>query len=329
MGSKKKSTTKSSGTATSTAPNWTLPGYQQAGQLLQQAIAMPRPDPYTGQFIAQMDPSRVAAQMAAYDQAAATSGSLGGQLQSYMDMLMQPRDAVGLQQEAIAASINPVFRQLQEQVLPGITNSALSSGAYTTDRALGVVPQQAIRDTSEEAARLAAQYGWEAFQADENRRLQLGQLLPQLASQIGLFSSAQGDLMGLGTQLGMQLGQGGIDEALAQHNYALQAPFEGLDIMGSLLQLLSGSYGTQTQKSQSKTVESTGGLGQVLQGAMGLASMAGGLGLFGPLGTAATAAMGSGGLGGGIAGPMNNVTPMASSIFAQPNMSPYRQPVYF
>lgn len=287
MGSKKKQTTTTNQTQTAAPPAWTLPGFEIAGKAVTDALAGPRVAPYAGDFVAGMDPARLAAQIAAYDAASGTVGELGGFADAQLRDLFAPRDSQALLQEAIKASIEPTFRQLREQTLPGIRNSALASGAYTNDRALGVVPENAIRNATESAQRIGAELGYQGFQAEEDRRLDRAGMLPGLANLVAQMTSARGDLLGMGTQLEQGNRQAGLDNAIARHDYAVGAPYESISPAAQLLALLSGNYGTQTSDGKQTTVQKTSGLGPILQGALGVASAAAGLGAFGPLGTAA------------------------------------------
>lgn len=307
MGSKKTTTQNTNQTQTAAPPSWTLPGLQYAGNQVTNALQQNGSGPaYTGDFVATMDPARVAAQVAAYDRAATEVGGLAEFSQQQMQEMFQPRDMSAELDAAISAAIDPVYRQLQEQVLPGITNSALASGAYTNDRALGVVPQTAIRDATENAQRLAATMGYEGLQAEEDRRLQRGAMLPELTNLVAQMFASRGDVMSAGTTLDQQLRQSMIDNNLARHNYDVNAPYERIAPAAQLLTMLSQGWGTNNMTGQSTTVEKTGGLGPMLQGVMGLGSMAASLGAFGPLGLAAGAAGGAAPAAAAIA-PVSNL----------------------
>ena len=319
MGTKKTTNTTQNSTQTAAPPSWTLPGLTSAGDAVTAAMqaAIKAPTPYTGQFVAGMDPGRVATQVGQYDAAAGTAGDMGNFARQQMQQLFAPQDSQKLLQDAISASIHPVFRQLMEQTLPGITNSALQSGAYTNDRALGVLPQTAIRDSTESAQRIAAQMGYDGFQAEQDRTIQRAQQLPALSNLVAQMASARGDLTGMGTTLDQTLRQQMLDNEKAKHDYNVGAPYESIGPAAQLLSLLSGNYGTQTGSSNSKTVEKTGGLGSVVQGALGLASMAGSLGAFGPLGGVLAKAGGAAGNAGTALGGV-----AASSMFQNPFVTP-------
>jgi hypothetical protein len=292
MSTKKKTTQTSNQTQTAAPPAWTLPGLTAGGNAVTAAMnaALANPQPYTGEFVAGMDPGRVAAQTAAYDTAAGTAGDMGTFARQALEKMFAPVDSGKLLQDAITASIHPVFQQLTEQTLPGITNSALQSGAYTNDRALGVLPTEAIANATESAQRIGAELGWEGFQAEQNRNLERTAQLPALTNLVAQMASARGDLLGMGTTLDQQLRQETINNERARHDYNIGAPYESISPAAQLLAMLSGNYGTQTSNGTQTTVQKTSGLGPILQGALGLASAAGSLGAFGPLGGVAGAA---------------------------------------
>lgn len=309
MGSKKTTIQTSNETQKSAPPSWTMPGIDMAsGMVIDQLKNTAPGTPYQGDFVAGADPTRVNASIGAYDAAAGKVGDIAALAEANMRDLYQPRDSNMLLQEAIKAAIDPVRKQLTEEILPGITNSALSSGAYTNDRALGVVPTVAIRNSDEAMQRIAAEMGYEGFQAEEDRRLQRARMLPELSNNVAKLFTSQGDIIGAGTTLDQMLRQGVIDNDLAKHQYGVTAPYERIAPAVQLLTALSGNWGEQSRTGESKTVEKTGGLGSVLQGALGVASMLGSVGAFGPIGAAAGAAGGAGGALGGAILPSHYAT---------------------
>jgi hypothetical protein len=246
---------------------------------------------------------------------------------------------------AIAAAIDPVKRQLMEQILPGMTSSALDAGAYSGDRAMKVLPGQALQQFGDTAGNIAAQLGYEDYQNYENRRLAAYQaqtaaaqqnygledarhaldlqqvsMLPDYVNSILHTQGAQGDLLSMAAQLEQQNRQSGIQNAVGMDQYASQAPFMGLDTASQLLAMLSGHYGTTNMNGTSTTTTTQSQpLGmQILQGALGAASLAMGNpgGLSGILGAA-------GGGGGAVpaagAASLFNISPTGTSNFFQQN----------
>lgn len=340
MGSTKTSTTdtKQHQENVNAPPSWTAGGLQQTAGMVSEALGQVRDNPlYTGDFVARPDAGLTDAISQAYTRAGANSASAGGWLQdmakgfgtSYEGPGLGSYDAhawgggtngEGRLNSALTAAIQPVMRQLQEQILPGIRSSAIDSGAYSGDRAMAVMPGQAITDAMGRANEVSQGLAYEGYQQDQNRDLSAWEAFEQarqasaatqntayglatdraqttantsadLMRQGLQFDTAQGDLLtqAMANQLGYD--QSGLDNAMARDQYDTQAPFRGLDIASNLLAQLSGNWGTQTadMTGYSKTTEKTGGLGSIVQGIAGLASGAAGLGLFGPIGTAAGA----------------------------------------
>lgn len=293
MSTKKKSTTTSNQTQTSAPPSWTMPGIENAAGRVTNILEQGPPPAYTGDFTAAPNAGLNQQIVDAFTGSATRAGETANFAQGQMEALFQPRDMRSELDAAITAAIEPTFRTLRERVLPGITNSALQSGAYSNDRAMGVLPQMAIREATENAQRIAATMGYEGLQAEENRRLQRASMLPELTDTIMRMDASRGDLLTRASDQDVALREAIINNNLAKHDYAVRQPYEGLDIATQLLAQLSGNYGTVNSQGKTSTVEKTSGLGPILQGALGLgmavAGMPGG-GLGGLLGGAAQGA---------------------------------------
>lgn len=346
MGSKTKTTSNTNQTNTNAPPTFTQPGLTLAGDMTTQALANLPTTAYSGPMVAQ--PGNVQGVVDAYGNAANTAGQMSTFLQGQLPGLTTaPTFGTTLPTAqydagngtdltpAIQAAIHPVFQQLQEQVLPGIRSSALDSGAYSGDRAMSVLPEMAIRDSTDSANRIAAQLGYEDYQAREARRLSgfeedqnralagynadttrtlgTGDLmtsrmaqLPNLVDTILRASTGQGDILRGASDYQQTADQAQINDALQRDQYGQTRPFMGLDVASQILQRLSGNYGTQTGTGSTTQTQSTGGLGSVVQGLMGLASLAAAI----PTGGASLAAGGA--MGGGASGSW---VPLASTIF--------------
>lgn len=353
---KKKSTSKSSTnqTTTSAPPSWTLPGLEQVAQQTTNAAAGLPTDFYQGDLVAQYDPAQVAAIQAAWGNTANLAGDMTGFLQDNLgnltyrpDWAMDTGDMTGMfnmgnmadVNPVINASLAPVLRNLQENILPSLQSSADQSGAYSNNRAFSVLPGQALHDFSTEAGNIAATIGYQNYADYENRRLQawegdmarrvaayqaetqrgLGEgdlyanqagMLPDYINSILKTSASQGDLMKMMMDLGMTADQAAIGNATARDTYDRTMPFVGLDSAASILQALSGNYGTQHMEGKSKTTQTqSGGLaGQLIQGALGLGMAA--MGMPGGLGAMF-------GAGAGAAAPV--AASAASSLFNPQN----------
>lgn len=348
---KVETTQNTNSTQTAAPPTWTMPGLQQAANAVTAGIGQIPTTHYSGPMVATMDPAQLAAIQAAWGATATNAGELAAWQQSLLPALEQgmnfttalPSTAYSLapRQEldaVIEASLDPVMKNLMQNILPSITHSALESGAYSGDRAMSVLPTEAIDRSNESMQRIAAQLGYEDYQNYENRRLAAFQATTAAAQgnygletqrqqaemaarlqQLGLSTeminsilhtqASQGDLLNLAAQLGVTNTQAGYNNAVQMDQYASQAPFMGLDTATQLLAALSQGWGTTTGQSSmtgTQTTTQSGGLAeQLIQGALGVGMMAMGAppgSMFGNL------------FGGG----QNAAPPAASSIFVQP-----------
>lgn len=89
----------------------------------------------------------------------------------------------GRLQAAIEAGIAPVMRQLMEQVLPSIRSSAIDAGAYTGDRAMQILPQQAMAEAATRGSEVGAGLSYEGFQRAQDRDLSAWQALESFRGQ--------------------------------------------------------------------------------------------------------------------------------------------------
>lgn len=323
MGSKKVTNQTTHQTQTAAPPAWTLPGLELASSKVIDALGQVPGSKYTGDFIALPDQNAIGGVMDAYSRAAAMANELAGYARANLPQETRYDAGSGMDlNPVISAALKPAYQQLTEQILPSIRSGGIESGAYSGNRALEVLPGQALRDWSASAQDTASRIAFEDYNAREARRLagyqtdvsaalDRARMLPELTDNIMRLGTASGDLLAQNEALRQQTAQQVINNALARNQYEWQFPFQGLDIASTLLSRLSGGYGTTTSDGTSRTVEKTGGLGAVAQGVLGAASLAAGLGAFGPLGAVAGAGSGvlgnvagTGGIGmmGGLAG---------------------------
>jgi hypothetical protein len=358
MGSKRTTTNTTNESRTSNPMTMVMPGFQNITNRVNEALNNLPASTYSGPFVAIPGQERTQALIDSYDLNAGRAEAAGGRVLDAANRLSTP---ISFQQNnlptlsrfegdnggarldaAIRGSINPVMRQLQEQILPSIKSSAIESGAYSGDRAMGVVPELAIAESMERANDIASRLAYEGFQQEEGRRLSAHQgyqdqllsafnldtqrglgageletrrlgMLPDFEQQAMQLYAGQSDLMRMGLDTETARQQALVADALAREDYATQAQFRGLGEATDILTRLTNGYGTQTGNSTSKTVEKTGGLGPIVQGAMGLASMAAGLGAFGGAGALAGAAGGASGAAAAAPAYMNT----ASSLFGR------------
>lgn len=358
---KSKTKTKTNQTTTNAPPAFTAPGLTETANMTMQALGQIPTQHYSGPMVATMTPEQLAGITGAWNATAANAGQLGTTLQDLLPRLTTspmsfsmalPDTAYSLapRQEldnVINASIHPVQQQLMEQILPGITNSALQSGAYSNSRAMGVLPQTAIRDATDSMQRIAAQLGYEDYQNYENRRLAAYQAQTAAAQQNyalenqrqGLISqddlarlmaapdfvnsilhtqASQGDLLRMAAELETAQRQGAIQNAVNMDQWATMAPFMGLDQASTILARLSGNYGTQHTQGTTTTTQQQPIGQQILQGALGAASLA--MGMPGGLGALGSLAGGAGGAASSLFAA-GGALPLTTSFAASPFLS--------
>lgn len=345
---KSKQTTKSNTNQTQTNTPFApvLPGLTQlAGQIQGATNAAQAVPVYGGDFVAL--PGQLQQQVIpAYQKSAALAGSLvdpalaASERNWQMPTFAGPGTSAGTQSFAsydpsgvdsvVQAAIQPYMRQLMEQVLPSLQSAGIESGAYSNDRAMAIMPGQAVRDTGRMASEVAAQVAFQDFLSQQERQLQAFGLNTQrglgeadvLTSRLGLYPELLDNVMRMSTgsaELGEHaaaydtaMRQAEINNALAQDAYNVAAPFRGLDTAASLYSTFA-PYGTQnmTGQSTSTTTQKQPIAGQILQGALGVGSMLAGFpGISGALGL------------GGASG----LNPMLAAPFAG-SSNPFLQPI--
>jgi hypothetical protein len=364
---KSKSTTKQSSTSNTNQTQTNspfapaMPGLTQlAGQIQNATNAVQGMPGYTGDFIAtggQLQQDAVSA----YQQAAAQAQQLvNPALQAAnvtnwkMPTFYGPGTEAGTHSfgdgsydpsgvdSVVQAAIQPYMRQLMEQVLPSIQSAGIESGAYSNDRAMAIMPGQAVRDTGRMASEVAAQVAFQDFQAQQARQLEafglntnraLGEadvltarlgLYPELLNNVMNMSSGSADLTMQAANYDTAMRQAELNNALARDQYNANLPFRGLDQAASLYGTFA-PYGTQTMNgttsSQSKSTQTQQQpiAGQILQGALGVGSMIAGF-------PGASAALGLGGQAMTAANPLLMGTAGYQNPFMQPLSSYGYQP---
>lgn len=306
MGSK--TTVKTNEVQKNTPPEWAAPGLADLGARISAIIpTMPGPQ-YTGDFIAQpgaaaqalpgmyrgvgdvasslVDPTRAAMgqalELPSFEGPGLGAGTQG--FSSYDPTAIRP---------VVDAAIQPVMRQLMEQVLPSLSSSATESGAYSGTRALTALPGMAIRDAGRNAMEIATGLGYQDFSDTQNRNLQafglgtdrglgvaqsLSQRLamyPDLADTVMRMSGAGADYYGQAAGMEQSNAQSAIDNKLAQFDYGVRYPYQGLDVAAALLGQIANPWGTRT--TTGTQTQSTGGLAPIVGGLMGAGMMAMGM----------------------------------------------------
>jgi hypothetical protein len=311
MGSKKKETTTTNQTSEAAPPSWALPQMQAIANGIMGGLNTIGGIPaYTGDFTALpgtlqhsvpqgyldaaamarslIDPAKAALNMSTvmptfdYNNLVAATQGFGSTNPGGMDA-------------AIRAAIDPAYKILTEQALPGIQSAGIESGAYGGSRAMLTLPQLALRDFSDTAGNIAAEYTYKDFEDTANRMLEayglsttrgLGEanvltdrlgLTPDLLDAIMRMSGGAAELTGQAANIDTANREAVIQNELQKYQYQMTQPFMGYDVATDLITRLAGNYGTQTQQGTSTTVSKTGGLapiiGAALGGAMSLASL--------------------------------------------------------
>jgi hypothetical protein len=284
VGSKNKTKTTENKTTTVAPPSWTMPGISNvADQVTQAAMGLSSIPAYNGNYTATPDMGLINGAIDAYKGTAASAGNysalLGGKIGG-----LQNYDVGSMQdvQPVIKAALSPVYDQLTKVTLPGLRTSAADAGAYSGSRAGSILPALALDDYNKTAGDLATKIGYQNYTDFEDRRLKGAELdqnqlkiLPDLINAALATSAAGGDTLAGAAQLGQTAAQAGISNDLAKYNAQFTQPFQGLDLAAALLSQLSGNYGTTNTQGTSTQVQSTGGLGPIVQGLAGVASAAG------------------------------------------------------
>lgn len=354
---KQRSTTTTNQTQTATPWGPALPGLTNLANMTNMAVGQAQAVPhYQGDFLALPGAAQQAV-MPALQNSADLAGSLidpalnaANNLNWQMPTFSGPGIEAGTQTfgsydasqvaPVVEAAIQPYLRQLTEQVLPGLQSAGIESGAYSNDRALAVLPQQALRDTSRMAAEVGGGIAFQDFLQNQARQQQAFQMATQrglgeadvLSQRLGMspalldtvmrMSTGQADLTRQAADWDTAMRQTDINNALARDTYNVQAPFRGLDMAANIFSTFS-PYASQNMTGRSSTTQTqSGGLaGQILQGALGVAGMVGG---FPGLGTAL-------GIGQQVANPMIQTGGALANMpnpFATPMPPVWPQPYY-
>lgn len=168
------------------------------------------------------------------------------------------------------ATVNPLLDTLKNQVLPGITNSAIQAGgvgggpsAYG-GASLGVPVQGALNDFSKAATDAVARA------ASASRAAGMA-LIPQagnIAAQGEQLKLLPGTVTGQAGEMQRSFAQMAIDDALKRYGVGQDAQQKFANL------LATGNWGTQEQNATSTTTQETSTAAQILQGVLGGASMA-------------------------------------------------------
>lgn len=143
---------------------------------------------------------------------------------------------------ALTAATQPFIRELMQTILPGITSSAIEAGAYSGDRAMSVLPGQAIADTATRANEVTQGLAYQGFQSEEQRRLAAWQAMQEM----GLAAAGQENEFNTNIWSGTNDFNTTLFDILAGAESAKFATQQGAATAqgGQLMDALTGMYGT-------------------------------------------------------------------------------------
>lgn len=181
---------------------------------------------------------------------------------------------------AAGAAINPITRQLREQILPGITHSGLVAGgtgtgpsAFSGSRT-GLDVSRALSDWEGKAGDITA------GMANASRNAGLA-LIPQaggMATAANQLALAPSQVTGQAGTQQQNWDQGALDNLLKRYETNVNAPWAGLQPFANLL--TTGGFNKSASTSEKVTTPPDANLyTQLLQGGLGVAGM--GASLFG------------------------------------------------
>jgi hypothetical protein len=175
---------------------------------------------------------------------------------------------------AMDAAIRPIFQNLREQVMPGITSDAVATGNVGSSRQ-GIAEGIASRGALDAAGNITSQMGSQAY----------GQGLQAQGNAMGMFGQGQQNNM-MPNQLMEAIGGVQQNERMQGELFGLNQPNTAL---GNYANLVRGNFGGETTGNQVTPQGKSGGVGS----AIGLAAQGAAAGAtFGPWGSAAGAGLG-------------------------------------
>ena len=273
----------------------------------------------TGGFSGQLVASPTSAQLTALQQQKDIANSLGGFGAQTQQIAQQQGDKVlsgsytapannqftqtniGTE-DAVNAYLNPVKKQLQEQIIPTLQGQAIKDGAYGGSRYFNELGTQIDQNYTQKAADIAAQIGYgeqvrlddQRFQNFTNNQALLPELMkleqaaaltaPELATSGVNQQLLPSSLLSSAGQAEQLFNQDVLDQAYQQYLLDIAGPFAGLDQYASIVAGVpmggtSTTTGTAARPSGGSSFLS-GALGGGL-GAYGLASAIPSLGFLG------------------------------------------------
>lgn len=238
--------------------------------------------------------------------------------------------------EAAAVTLPSLIARDMNEAIANIA-ARMSYQDFADTRAYNQSEQQFTDQFNEDVRRQDLGFDYGTYQDFINNQMNAVQLQEALKAQaINAELARVGgavNAMGAANQFSMMPGQNlfdlgsiqqgfaqdQLDNEIAKFQEAYAAPWRGLEMGTNLITPLSTPY----VRTDSKQTQTTGGLGEVVKGAMGLGAM--GLAAFGGGGPLAGALGGAGSAAGGMA---SNVAQAASQAF-MPTFAPQFSPMNF
>jgi len=224
-------------TTTSKTEPWEAaqPYLKDIMQQAQTASGATSTTPYQGPL--QADPTAAQQQANTWKQQYAQNPMLSGlggqemQLASdtlsgkYLDPSTNPTLVPGLM-----ATVAPIERNFAENIMPQLTSDAWNQGAYGGARQ-GIREAQVSRDTGQVISDTVAKAVMDNYQRERS----LQQLAPQMAQAGAQMGMAPSEIMSAAGAQQQQWNQADINEAIAQYQNTLQAPWQAVSPYASII----------------------------------------------------------------------------------------------
>ena len=187
----------------------------------------------------------------------------------------------GVSDEMARALSAPLTRQLEEQILPGISSAAVQQGAFGGDRA-DILRDRAKLSTSERIAEVLTRSSLQAQSQFANQALAQEQLrLGGVQSGVGLAIGAQGQEAGQALtqeQLRQASIRSGVDLSMGAEGRRLESILSGLGISIGTQGQLAGQEFTQEQLRQGALTSGLAAAPQLIDQALLPSQILGGVG---------------------------------------------------
>jgi hypothetical protein len=241
----------------SAPPAYALPHLQRVQEEAGKVYSESAPEYYSGSTVANLNADQLAAQQSLRDAAGGLGSFLAPSTSAYQSALNAPDLAnnpiVGQISEGIT---NPIFRQLGENILPGLRGGAQEAGQYGGTRQ-GIAEGLAVRGSSEVASEAVSRALQGLYATGTQARTSALQATPELASLQGLGAK----FLDLSGQQQYQQEQAKLSDEVARHDFEQNISRNRLIDYANILQ--GTTFGGE---GQSRTSGGSGGLGSAISG---------------------------------------------------------------